>query len=209
VHGVNDVRQTEIHTAEPLVPEPSAFEIELAIEKLKRHKPPGSDRIPAEMIKVGVRTIRSEVHNLIISIWNKKKLPEQCKESIIVPIYKKGDKTECSSHRSTSLLPTTYKILSNTLPSRLTPYAKEIIWDHQREFRRNRSTPDQVFCILYSSPNNVRVIKSRKMRWAGHAARMGDRRGVYRVLVEKPGRKNHLGDPGVEGRIIFRGICRK
>ena len=35
VHGVNDVRQTEIHTAEPLVPEPSAFEFELAIEKLK------------------------------------------------------------------------------------------------------------------------------------------------------------------------------
>jgi hypothetical protein len=41
VHGVNDVRRTEIHTAEPLVPEPSALEFELAIEKLKRHKTPG------------------------------------------------------------------------------------------------------------------------------------------------------------------------
>jgi hypothetical protein len=41
VHGVNDVRQTEVHTAEPLVPEPSAFEVEMAIEKLKRHKSPG------------------------------------------------------------------------------------------------------------------------------------------------------------------------
>jgi len=38
VHGFNDVRQTEIHTAEPLVPEPSAFQVEMAIEKLKRHK---------------------------------------------------------------------------------------------------------------------------------------------------------------------------
>ena len=37
VHGVNDVRQTEIHTAEPLVPEPSAFEVEMAVEELKRH----------------------------------------------------------------------------------------------------------------------------------------------------------------------------
>jgi hypothetical protein len=36
---------------------------------------------------------------------------------------------------------------------------------------------------LYSSPNIVRVIKSRRMRWAGHVARMGERRGVYRVLV--------------------------
>ena len=39
---------------------------------------------------------------------------------------------------------------------------------------------------LYSSPNNVRVIKSRRMRWAGHVARMGEERGVYRVLVGKP-----------------------
>jgi len=47
VHGVNEVRQTEIHTAEPLVPEPSASEVELAIEKLRSHKSPGSDQIPA------------------------------------------------------------------------------------------------------------------------------------------------------------------
>ena len=39
---------------------------------------------------------------------------------------------------------------------------------------------------LYSSPNNVRVIKPRRMRWAGHVARMGEERGVYRVLVGKP-----------------------
>jgi hypothetical protein len=46
VHGVNDVRQTEIHTAELLVPEPSAFDVEFAIEKLKSHKLPGIDHIP-------------------------------------------------------------------------------------------------------------------------------------------------------------------
>ena len=43
VHGVNDVRQTEVHTAEPLVPEPSSFEVELANEKLKSHKSQGID----------------------------------------------------------------------------------------------------------------------------------------------------------------------
>jgi len=47
VHGPKDVRQEEIHTAEPLVPKPSAFEVELAIEKLKSHKSPGIHRIPA------------------------------------------------------------------------------------------------------------------------------------------------------------------
>ena len=48
---------------------------------------------------------------------------------------------------------------------------------------------------LYSSSNNVRVIKSRRMRWAGHVARMGEERGVYRVLVGKPEGKRPLGRP--------------
>jgi hypothetical protein len=48
---------------------------------------------------------------------------------------------------------------------------------------------------LYSSPNIVRVIKSRKMRWAGHVARMEEGRGVYRVLVGKPGGKRPLERP--------------
>ena len=64
VHGVSDVRQTEIHTAEPLVPEPSAFEFEIAVGKLKRPKTPGIDQIPAELIKGGHRTVSSEPINL-------------------------------------------------------------------------------------------------------------------------------------------------
>jgi len=92
VHGINDVRQTEIHTAEPLVPEPSSSEFELAIEKLKSHKSTGTDQIPEALIKAGSKKIRCEIHKLIISIWKKEELPEEWKESIVVPIYKKGDK---------------------------------------------------------------------------------------------------------------------
>ena len=54
MHEDNDVRQAEIHTEEPLVPEPSAFEFGLAIGKLKNHKSPGVDQIPTELIKAGV-----------------------------------------------------------------------------------------------------------------------------------------------------------
>jgi len=70
IHGVNDVRQTEIHTAEPLVPEPSNFEAEMAIGKLKRHISLGIDQIPAELFRAEGRTIHSEIHKLINSIWN-------------------------------------------------------------------------------------------------------------------------------------------
>ena len=48
---------------------------------------------------------------------------------------------------------------------------------------------------LYCSPNIVKVIKSRRMRWAGHVARMEERRGIYRVLVGKPEGKRPLGRP--------------
>jgi hypothetical protein len=124
-----------------------AFEVEMAIEKLERHRSTGIDQIPAELIKAGGRIIRSEIHKLIISIWNKEALPEEWKESVIVPIYKKGDKTDCSNYRGISILSTTYKILSNILQSRLTPYSEEIIGDHQCGFRRNRSTIDHIFGI--------------------------------------------------------------
>ena len=97
VHGADDVRQRVIYTAKPLVPEPSAFDIGMAIEKLKRYRSSGSHQIPAELIASWCRTVRSEIHKLINSIWNKEELPEVWKDSIIVPIYKKGDERDYST----------------------------------------------------------------------------------------------------------------
>jgi hypothetical protein len=57
---------------------------------------------------------------------------------------------------------------------------------------------------LYSSPNIVRVIKSRRISWAGHVARMGQGRGVYRVLFGRPEGRDHWEDLGVGGRITLR-----
>jgi len=57
---------------------------------------------------------------------------------------------------------------------------------------------------LYCSPSIVRVIKSRRMRWAGHVARMVEGRGVYRVLVGKYEGKRQPENPGVGGRIILK-----
>jgi hypothetical protein len=57
---------------------------------------------------------------------------------------------------------------------------------------------------LYSSPNIVRVIKSRRLKWVGHVARMGEGRGVYRVLVGKPEGKRPLRDLGLGGRITLK-----
>jgi hypothetical protein len=79
------------------VPQPNAVDVEGAIEKLKRNKPRGIDQIPAELFNEGSITIRSEINKHVNSIWNNNELPEEWKESIIAPIYKKGDKTDCSN----------------------------------------------------------------------------------------------------------------
>ena len=90
--NVNDVRQPETHTAERLVSKPTTLQVQMSFKKLRRHKSSGIDQIPAEMINTGSRTLRSQIHELVNSIWNMEEFPEQWKESIIVPIYK-GDKT--------------------------------------------------------------------------------------------------------------------
>jgi len=95
--------QTEVHTAEPLVPEPSVVEFELAIEELKSHKSSGSDQIPSELIKAGGRIVHYGIHKHVISICNKEELPEEWKQSIIVPVYRKGNKTDCSNYTAISL----------------------------------------------------------------------------------------------------------
>ena len=61
---------------------------------------------------------------------------------------------------------------------------------------------------LYSSANIIRVIKSRRLRWAGHVARMGERRGTYRVLVGKREGKKPLVKPRHRWRIILKRIFR-
>jgi hypothetical protein len=125
VHNVSDVRQKEVHTAEPLVPGPSRLEVEIAIAKLEKYKSPGSDQIPAELIQAGGEMLLSAVHKLINSVCNKEELPDQWKESIIVPIHKKDDKTDCNNYRGISLLSASYKMLSNILLSRLGTYVDE------------------------------------------------------------------------------------
>jgi len=120
-------------TAEPLVLEPSAFEVELAIEKLRSH-----------MYFVGFITVKTQ-------------------QSLVIPgckiVYNKWDKTDCNNYRGISLLPTTYKIFSNILPSRLIPYAEEVIGDHQCGFRRNRLTTDHIFCTCQILEKKGNIMK--------------------------------------------------
>jgi hypothetical protein len=77
IQEVHNVRQKDIQTAEPLVPEPSLVKVETAIQKLKSYKSLGNDQIPAKLIKAGGETLYFKIHKLICSIWNEEELPQQ------------------------------------------------------------------------------------------------------------------------------------
>jgi hypothetical protein len=66
-----------MHTAEPLVTEPSSFDVKIAIHKMKIYKSPGMDHILAELIQERCNTLCSEINKLLISIWNRQELPQQ------------------------------------------------------------------------------------------------------------------------------------
>jgi hypothetical protein len=104
-------------TAESLAPGLSRLAIELAIAKLKKYKSPGSDQITAELIQAGGETLVTAVRKSYLVSGR----------SLLLHQLKKGDKTDCNNYRVTSLLSTPYKMLSNILLSRLSPYIDEVI----------------------------------------------------------------------------------
>jgi sorting nexin-29 len=105
-------------------------------------------------------------------------LPQQWKEFITIPIYKNGDKTDCNNYQGISHSSTAYKILSKILLARLAPYDKEVIGDHQRGFRRNRSTTDQIFYI--------RQILEKKWEYNGTVNQLFiDFKKVYDLIKRK------------------------
>jgi hypothetical protein len=140
------VRQTEMHTAEPFVPQPSASQVELTTERLKRFITPDVDQILAELLQAGVETLHSEICKLIKLIQNKEELRCQWKSQLFYLFTKWVVKSDCSNYQGI-LLSTAYKILPTILLTRLTRYADEIIGDHQCGYQHNRSMPDQIFYI--------------------------------------------------------------
>ena len=90
--------ELEIQTAKPLIPDPTLLEVEIAIENLKKYNSPGIDQILAELIQDSGNSLLTEIYKLVLAIWKNEMLPQQWKESLIVPIYKNGKKTNCSKY---------------------------------------------------------------------------------------------------------------
>ena len=125
----------------------SMEELQAAIRKIKIGKAPGADQIYPEMIKnQGI-----EADKILLSIcqeaWKSKKVPDDWKKGIIVPIHKKGSTMDCSNYRGISLLSIPGKVYARILESKLRKVVENKIEEHQSGFRPGRSVQDHIFTV--------------------------------------------------------------
>ena len=116
---------------------------------MKNFRAPGPDNITCQILKKGGEMVATEMHKIILDIWDKESMPKVWKTGIIqaYPIYKKGDKLRCENYRGITLLNIAYKVFSNILLERLSKYTEQIIGEYQSGFRKGRGTVDQIFVV--------------------------------------------------------------
>jgi hypothetical protein len=118
VFNVSDVRQIEIHTTEPLIPDASHFEVETAIAKLKKYRFPGSDQIPIELSQAGGETLVSPILNSLILFGIEKNCLISGRSLLLQQFTKRVIRLSVVITMGISLLSTSYRILLNIFLSR-------------------------------------------------------------------------------------------
>ena len=131
------------HLGAPL----SEEEISLAISQLKSGKTPGIDDITAEFLKLGGGTTVQWLLSPFTSIWNHGTVPSDWRKQLIIPLHKKGSRTECDNYRGIALLSIPSKVFTRVILNRLKPKAEASLRESQCGFRRGRGFVDQLFTL--------------------------------------------------------------
>ena len=126
---------------------PSIIEVKAAVHSLKWHKLPGTCDIPAEVIKALHDESLILIRDLLSMIWTERSVPQDFKDGIIVPVYKKGSKQDCANYHGITLLLITGKILMIILRKHLECLYESTIKEEQAGFRSGRGCVDQIFTL--------------------------------------------------------------
>jgi hypothetical protein len=129
------------------IDKPTYEEMIEVISKIKRGKAPGIDNITVELVKKGGPELLQRIFELLMQIWEQERMPEEWGIGIICPIFKKGDRKECSNYRGITLLNSTYKIFTCLIYNRLAKYSELTLGEYQAGFRPSRSTIDQIHVV--------------------------------------------------------------
>jgi len=108
----------------------------------------GTDGIHPELIKYGGGKLLSRMYELVIHIWEEERIPEERKETIIVPIHKRGGRDRRMNCRRIALGNAAFKILSIIILGKIKPYIEKVMGDYQNGFRDGRSVIGSIFALI-------------------------------------------------------------
>jgi len=128
--------------------EPTLNELKKAIDDLSSGKAPGTDAIPAELLKSNRDFLLPHLYQLLLTCWQKGCIPQDMRNAKIITLYKnKGDKGDCNNYRGISLLSIAGKAFARVILRRLQILAERILPESQCGFRSGRSTIDMIFSL--------------------------------------------------------------
>lgn len=139
-------KATEVEHIQLLRP-PSDSEILCSLNNLKYNKAAGPDRVHSELWKCGGTTTFNIIKKQILDTWESEKVDPLWVESQILPLFKKGDKSDVKNYRPISILNTSGSVLTDLITRRLKAYTENRLSESQYGFRKNRSTQDLIFCV--------------------------------------------------------------
>lgn len=122
-------------------------ELMTVLKHMKSNKTPGEDGIHTELYKYATNTFHLRLLHFLNLIWAGQEPPHSWRKSIVIPIYKKGNRNACDNYRGISLLNTCYKIYSNIIKNKLYKYYEHILGEEQNGFRKGRSCCDGYFTM--------------------------------------------------------------
>jgi hypothetical protein len=126
---------------------PTEAEIRKEIQALKRYKASGPDDLPPALFKEGGDCLLRELTLLFSQVWNLEKVPSSWGEALVVPVFKKGVRNNCSNYRGISLISVASKLMASFMLRRLSHTREQQIREEQAGFRSGRGCVDQIFTL--------------------------------------------------------------
>ena len=141
----------------------SVEEVRECIRRLKNRKALGICGITGEMLKAGGDVVVQWLHRIFCVAWESGTVPADWRKAQIVPVHKKGSRTQCKNYRGISLLSVPGKVYTTVLDKRIRAITEEKVLEEQGAFQRKRSCIDQIFTVRQLGEKVIGKNKTMRM----------------------------------------------
>ena len=162
----------------------SEEELATVLKEFQNNKAPYADSVINAFLKYGGSVVRNKLLKIMNMIFEKEEVPNDFRKTLIKPLYKKGDKSECRSYRGINLVSVGRKLLSNLILFRLRDAVDKVLREEQCGFRKGRGCVDQVFTLRLMIEKSLRCQTPLVLSFIDYEQAFDsiDRRALAKVL---------------------------